>query len=112
MNASPIDRKNSHVRGHPHPITYKVWLCDWIGSHEAPRGLIHRVRWTVAGRRKARSFHTAALARDFHGRLKAAVAAGRPFDVTSGLPLVMAPQACDAPHGGRSRRRKSKGSHD
>lgn len=109
MNSSPINRKTSHARGHRSEITYKVWVCDWIRSHTGARGTVHHVFWMVANRKKGRTFRTLPAAEDFHGELKAAAAAGLPFDGKSGLPLSMASHRCGHRRDGRPHHGKAGG---
>lgn len=87
-------RKNSHLRdarngGRPAgpdaptlSTDVRVWKVNRVNSKRAP----HQLRWTVAGKVKASSFTTDALAQSRRSELWQAMRRGEAFDVETGLP--------------------------
>lgn len=55
------------------------------------RGRRYKVRWTVAGRRRKKSFNSSALADGFRADLISASRRGVPFDAETGLPAATEP---------------------
>ncbi len=66
-------------------ITYdvKVWAIE---RRQHGSGTTYRVRWSVAGRRRTRTFKTVALAESFRAELLTATRKGEAFDADDGLP--------------------------
>ncbi|MBV9023827.1 MAG: site-specific integrase, partial [Streptomycetaceae bacterium] len=60
----------------------RVWKVNKVNSKRAP----YQVRWTVAGKVKAASFATVALAESRRSELWQAMRRGEAFDVDTGLP--------------------------
>lgn len=60
----------------------RVWKVNQVRSKKAP----YQIRWTVAGKVKAASFATVALAESRRSELWQAMRKGEAFDVESGLP--------------------------
>lgn len=63
----------------------RVWKTETV---RGARGNSYKVRWAVAGRRRKRSFRSAALADSFRSELIAAARRGEPFDTRTGQPLA------------------------
>ena len=71
--------------------TYAVRLWG-VRTVNGKKGKAFRVRWTLEGRDRSKSFATAKLAESFRAKLVTATREGIPFDLASGLPVTMAPR--------------------
>jgi integrase len=71
-------------------VSYNVRVFS-VRKKDRQRGPVYEVRWRVAGRSKARTFTTKAMADSFRAALVVATRAGEPFDVASGRPMSMLP---------------------
>lgn len=99
----PSDMRLAHaLPTHCNDATYKVRVWN-LAVHHGSHGKMFRIRWTVAGQRRSRTFRSYALAQSFQMMLIIAVEEGQPFDIRKGLPLPLAmkPQ-------GRHRKRQGK----
>jgi integrase len=63
----------------------RVWTTETV---RGVRGNSYKVGWTVGGRRRKRSFTSAALADSFRSELVTATRKGEPFDTETGLPVA------------------------
>jgi hypothetical protein len=83
-------RHNASPRRHRQEITFKVHIGGWVVVRKNARGATFRVRWTVAGKPRSRTFRSEDRAQAFRQRLIQAARQGQPFEVASGLPLSIA----------------------
>jgi integrase len=74
------------------PTTYdvRVWTTKKV---QGARGAAYQVRWSVAKKAKAQTFHTRKLAESFRSGLITASRQGEAFDMESGLPVSMLPKS-------------------
>jgi hypothetical protein len=73
-------------------ISYDVRVWQ-IETRQGQRRDSYGVHWSVAGRRRGRTFQTYALADGFRAELLTATHRGDPFDVSTGLPVSHEPRA-------------------
>ena len=99
ISASGHSGANKHT--YQHELTYRVVIRGWISVREGSRGTTYRVAWFVAGRPRGRTFRSPDSAESFRRMLTAAMQDGQPFEVRSGIPLVMAAKSA-----GRGRHRR------
>ena len=72
---SPVPRATS--------LDVRVWN---LATQRGARGTTYRVRWSVAGQGRSRTFKTRALADTFRSGMVAAMGRGEAFDVATGQP--------------------------
>lgn len=84
-NVAPDARNGGRPSGQEEPTLstdVRVWKVNKVNSKRAP----YQIRWTVAGKVKASSFATVALAESRRSELWQAMRRGEAFDVETGLP--------------------------